>query len=478
MKPDDDTEQAWIDALFDRQRPVALALRESTAEQRRAKLRRLRDALMTERPALVAAFALDLRKPEVEVDLTEILIVVDEIRHALSHLRRWMRPRRVRPTWTTLGTAARVLSQPRGRCLIIGPWNYPLNTLLGPLVSAVAAGNTVILKPSEFTPRVNEVIGRIVGAVFDPSEVALVEGAVATSQRLLALPFDHIFFTGSPEVGKLVMAAAARHLTSVTLELGGKSPVIVDASANLRDAAEQIAWGKLINAGQTCVAPDHVFVHRSVAERFAEAYRAVVVERFGASPQQMAASADLTRMIHERHAARVAGLLDEAVRAGARVLQGGTHDAAARWVAPTLVTDVPADARLAREEIFGPVLPLIAFDTLDEVVARIDASPKPLALYVFSRDASATERLCARTSSGGVGVNLCLQHYSHANLPFGGVNHSGIGRAHGWYGFQAFSHERAFMKAGPWSALKMLFPPYDAGKARLSSWLVRLVARL
>lgn len=478
MKPDDEVQQAWIDTLFSRQGPVALSLRRSTVDERRAKLRRLRDAVLAERPALVAAFAADLGKPEVEVDLTEILVVVDEIRHALAHLRRWMRPRRVWPTLMTLGTAARVMSQPRGRCLIIGPWNYPLNTVLGPLVSAVAAGNTVMLKPSEFTPQVNAVIGRIVAAVFDPSEVAMVEGAVATSQRLLALPFDHVFFTGSPEVGKIVMAAAARHLASVTLELGGKSPVIVDETAKLRDAAEHIAWGKLVNSGQTCVAPDHVYVHRSVADRFAAEYQAVVAARFGSTPQAVAASPDLTRMVHQRHAARVAALLDEAVAAGAKVLQGGTHDAAARWVAPTLVSDVPDDCRLAREEIFGPVLPMLRFDTLDEVIARIDAGPKPLALYLYSRSTKAADEVCARTSSGGVGINLCLQHYSHANLPFGGVNHSGIGRAHGWYGFQAFSHERGVMKAGPWSALKLLFPPYDARKARLSAWLVRWVARL
>ena len=478
MKPDDDSQQAWIDTLFSRQGPVALALRRSTADERRAKLRRLRDAVLAERDALVAAFAVDLRKPEVEVDLTEILIVVDEIRHAVSHLRGWMRPRRVRPTLTTLGTSARVLSQPRGRCLIIGPWNYPLNTVLGPLVSAVAAGNTVILKPSEFTPQVNAVIERIVAAVFEPSEVAVVEGAVATSQRLLALPFDHIFFTGSPEVGKIVMAAAAKHLASVTLELGGKSPAIVDDTANLRDAAEHIAWGKLVNGGQTCVAPDHVYVQRSVADRFAAEYQAVVAARFGDTPQAVAASADLTRMVHERHAARVAALLDEAVAGGAKVLQGGTHDAPARWVAPTLICDVPEASRLAREEIFGPVLPLLRFDTLDEVISRIDGGPKPLALYLFSRSAKAADAICQRTSSGGVGINLCLQHYSHANLPFGGVNHSGIGRAHGWYGFQAFSHERGVMKAGPWTALKLLFPPYTAGKARLSAWLVRSVARL
>lgn len=476
MKTGDDTEQAWIETLFERQGPTALALRRTTAHERAGKLRRLRGALMDRRDALMQAFAQDLRKPAVEVDLTEMLPVIDEIRHALSHLKRWMRPRRAAPTATTLGTRARIVAQPRGRCLIIGPWNYPLNTVLGPLVSAVAAGNTAMLKPSEFTPNVNAVISQIVNAVFDPSEVSVVEGAVKTSQHLLALPFDHVFFTGSPAVGKVVMTAAARHLTSVTLELGGKSPVIVDASANLRDAAEHIAWGKLLNGGQTCVAPDHLYVHRSVSERFAALYREIVADRFG-SDDRMVTSPDLTRMIHERHAARIAGMLDEAVAGGAQVLMGGKHDAAARWVAPTLITNVPADSSLAREEIFGPVLPLAVFDSLEEVITRINAAPKPLSLYLWSRDARAVDSVRTQTTSGGMGVNLCLQQYTHANLPFGGVNNSGIGHAHGWYGFLAFSHERAVMQAGPWTALKMLFPPYDTRKAKLAALLVKTLAR-
>jgi hypothetical protein len=293
-----ETSPARIDALFAAQAPRALALRRSTAAERRATLGRLLDALLARREAFVAAFAQDLRKPPVEVDLTELLPVADEIRHAHRHLKRWMRARRAAPTLTTLGTRARVLAQPRGRCLIIGPWNYPVSTLLGPLASAVAAGNTVVLKPSEFTPHVNAVIAQLVAEVFDPAEVALVEGGVETSQHLLSLPFDHVFFTGSPSVGKLVMAAAAKHLASVTLELGGKSPVIVDAGANLRHAAEHLMWGKLVNAGQTCVAPDHVYVHRSVEQRFVALCREVLAERFGADP---AASPDLGRMVHARH---------------------------------------------------------------------------------------------------------------------------------------------------------------------------------
>lgn len=474
---DRETAPAVIDALFAGQAARALALRSSSAAERRARLGRLLDALLARREAFAAAFAKDLGKPAVEVDLTELLPVVDEIRHAQKHLKRWMRPQRAAPTLMTLGTKARIVSQPRGRCLIIGPWNYPLSTLVGPLASALAAGNTVILKPSEFTPNVNAVIGQIVAEVFEPAEVAMVEGAVETSTHLLALPFDHIFFTGSPAVGKLVMAAAAKHLASVTLELGGKSPVIVDASANLRHAAEHLMWGKLVNAGQTCVAPDHLYVHRSVMEPFVALCREVLAERFGADAAAVAASPSLGRMIHERHAQRVAALVDDAVAQGARVLAGGTHDAARRYVAPTLLAEVGDAARIAQEEIFGPVLPIAPFDSLAEVIARINAAPKPLALYLWSRDAAAVDQLRTETSSGSLCVNLCLQQFAHGNLPFGGVNNSGIGNAHGVFGFKAFSHERAVLAGGLLSALKMLFPPYTEGKAKLSAMLLNLLRR-
>ena len=477
MPPGHDTSSSAIDALFAAQAARARALRRSSVAERRAALDRLLDALMAQREALLEAFEKDLRKPAVEVDLTELLPVVDEIRHARRHLARWMRLRRAAPTLATFGTRARIVCQPRGRCLIIGPWNYPISTLLGPLASAVAAGNTAILKPSEFTPNVNAVIGRVVAQAFDPAEVAMVEGAVETATQLLALPFDHVFFTGSPAVGSVVMAAAAKQLASVTLELGGKSPVVVDASANLRHAAEHVMWGKFVNAGQTCVAPDHLYVHRSVMAPFVQLCREVLAERFGADAAAMAASPDLGRMIHARHAQRVGALVDEAVAQGAQVLVGGAHDAPARYVAPTLLAEVPDAARIAHEEIFGPVLPIAPFDTLDEVIARINAASKPLALYLWSRDGAAIETLRSQTSSGSFCVNLCLQQFAHGNLPFGGVNHSGIGHAHGEFGFKAFSHERAVLAGGPWSVLKLLFPPYTERKTRLSRLLVNLLRR-
>ncbi|MDP9900857.1 aldehyde dehydrogenase family protein [Variovorax ginsengisoli] len=468
---------ATLGALFDAQTATALALRNSTVSQRREKLRRLSHAVLARRESWYAAFHADLGKPRIEVELTELLPVLDEASHAMGHLKRWMRLHRVGPTLTTLGTRARVQYQPRGRCLIIGPWNYPLNTVLAPLVSAVAAGNTAIIKPSEFTPHVNALLAEVVAEVFDPAEVTLVQGAAKTSERLLALPFDHIFFTGSPGVGKIVMAAAARHLTSVTLELGGKSPAIVDASADVEAAVRMLAWGKLTNAGQTCVAPDHVYVHRSVEARFVECWRRVVAERYGRNPPAVAHSADLGRMVTVRHAERVAGLIEDAVAKGATRLDGGEHNTEARYVAPTLLGNISGDARIESEEIFGPVLPLHVFDRVDDVVVRINAAPKPLALYLFARNPKFVTQLQTQTSSGSLGVNLCIQQYAHAKLPFGGVHHSGMGNSHGFYGFRAFSHERACLYNGPFNGLRLFFPPYSKGKNSLARRLVSLIAR-
>ncbi|MES1263494.1 MAG: aldehyde dehydrogenase family protein, partial [Peristeroidobacter soli] len=308
-----------VDRLFESHAPTALKLRQSTATERRAKLDRLLAAILGRKEAILEAAQRDLGKHPTETNLTEVLPLVGEVKHARSHLKGWMKPHRVSPTLGTLGTTSRVIYQPKGRCLALSPWNYPLSLALGPIVSAVAAGNTVILKPSEFTPNTNRVVTEIIAAVFPENEVAVVEGAVDVATQLLALPFDHIFFTGSPTVGKKVMAAAANHLASVTLELGGKSPVIVDAGADLQDAAEHIIWGKTINAGQTCVAPDYAYVHHEVADRFVELCRKIIADRFGDTDAAIKASADFPRMIHSRHAERVGRLIDEAVQSGSQI---------------------------------------------------------------------------------------------------------------------------------------------------------------
>ncbi|NRR28909.1 aldehyde dehydrogenase family protein [Oxalobacteraceae bacterium] len=456
---------------FAAQRATALQWRESTAAQRIARIKRLRDALLANREAFYQAFDQDYRKPPAEVEASEFLPVMEEIRHVLGRLKRWMKPRGVWPTTTMLGTRGSVQYQPRGRVLIIAPWNYPLSLCFGPLVSALAAGNTVIIKPSEMTPAVSALMARIIGTVFAQDQVALFEGSQPTSHALLELPFDHIFFTGSPAVGKLVMAAAARHLCSVTLELGGKSPTIVDESANLALAAETIMWGKFLNNGQTCVAPDHVYVHTSVKEAFIEACRGVLQARYGIGSAAQKRSTDLARIVNRRHTRRVAGLLNDALDRGAVVRAGGGVDEAQCYVAPTLLENIPAGAAILSEEIFGPLLPIIAYHDLDEVIAGINAEPKPLALYIWSRRKAVIDKVLKQTSSGGACVNHVVAHFAHGNLPFGGVNNSGIGNAHGEYGFKAFSHERGVLRATPLMLIKLFFPPYTGKR----SWLIRKV---
>jgi aldehyde dehydrogenase (NAD+) len=462
-----------VDRLFESHAITALKLRHSSAIERRITLANLLEVILEKKDAILDAAHRDLGKHPTETNITELLPLVGEVKHAMANLKRWMKPQRIRPTMASFGTRSRVVYQPKGRCLIISPWNYPLSLALGPLVSAVAAGNTVILKPSEFTPNMNRVVTGILGSVFWQDEVAVVEGDAQTATDLLAREFDHIFFTGSPAVGKKVMAAAALNLASVTLELGGKSPVIVDAGADLQSAAEHIIWGKMINAGQTCIAPDYAYVHREVADRFVDLCRSLIAKRYGDSDAAIKSSPDFARMVHPQHAARLARLIDDAVQSGSQIACGGSSDIEARYVAPTLLRNVPVHAQIRREEIFGPVLPILTFSSVEAVVKEINAGPKPLALYVWSRSAHTIQALQTGTSSGSLCVNLCLQQFAQHNLPFGGVNTSGIGSAHGFFGFKAFSHERAVMTAGPMSALKLLFPPYDARKRRLSELLIK-----
>src|SRR5471032_1525742 len=450
-----------LQAVFAAQQATALRWRMSTADQRRERIKRLRTAMLAHRQDFYVAFASDYRKPPAEVEISELLPVMDEMQHALRCLKGWMKPRRVWPTATMLGTSGRIQYQPRGRVLIIAPWNYPLSLCFGPLVSALAAGNTAIIKPSEMTPAVSALMALIIADVFKTDEVALFEGSQPTSHALLQLPFDHIFFTGSPSVGRLVMAAAAQHLASVTLELGGKSPTIVDETANLKLAAETLMWGKFLNNGQTCVAPDHVYVHASVKAEFVAACRHVLQQRYGVDAAAQKRCPDLTRVVNQRHTQRLAGLLSDAVRRGAVVHTGGEVDEEQCYIAPTLIEQIPAGAAILSEEIFGPLLPIIEYRELDQVIAAINAAPKPLALYVWSTRQANIDQMLKQTSSGGACVNHCVAHFAHGNLPFGGVNNSGIGNAHGEFGFKAFSHERAVMRGSPLMLVKLFFPPYS-----------------
>ncbi len=452
--------EAWIRQLFERQAATALQLRKSTAAQRVATLKRLRAAVLTHADAIREAARIDMGKPAVEVDATEILGVLMELREAIRHTRRWMRPRRVWPTAFMLGTQAWVRHEPRGRCLIISPWNYPVYLSLVPLVSAIAAGNTVILKPSEMTPNLSAVLSRIVRNVFDEQEVALFEGDAGLSSLLLSLPFDHIFFTGSPAVGKVVMGAAAKNLASCTLELGGKSPTVIDGTADLRLAAKAVLWAKFLNLGQTCLAPDHVYVHESVREPFLRHCRELLIERYGADAATQRDSPDLARIVNRRHTERLAGLLSDAISHGARVLAGGEVREAENYIAPTLIDRPPLDSAVMQEEIFGPILPVVGYDTIDEAIAFVNARPRPLALYYFGARDRNLEAVLERTLSGGVTVNNTALHVVQENLPFGGVGPSGMGEYHGRAGFDRFSKLKPVFIDGRWSAASLLAPPY------------------
>lgn len=436
--------------------------------QRQAALDKLAQAVRRNETALVEALKADLGRPEAETILTEYLSVLQEIAHTRRSLRRWMRPRRVLPSLATFGSSARIERQPRGTCLIVAPWNFPFQLALGPLVSCLAAGNAAILKPSEMAPATSALIFRIVTETFPPDLVAVVQGDKSVAESLLALPFDHIFFTGSPAVGRIVMAAAAQTLSSVTLELGGKSPVIIGPDADLRRAADWITFGKFVNAGQTCIAPDHLYVHASVRGAFLQALRDRIARAYGSG----GANPNLARIVTPAHAARLSALIADAVKKGATLpLSAGAQGQA---IGPHLVEGTTPDMRLSQEEIFGPILPIHTYSDLDTVVAEINSRDKPLALYIFDRDAARVDRIIGATTSGGVGVNLTLVQFTHPNLPFGGVNTSGIGAAHGEHGFLAFSHERAVLR-NRFLLMPLLFPPYGPRVMRLIGVIKRVL---
>lgn len=451
-------------ALFSAQKALVAERRVSFGlGARRRALDDLRRAVLARQDQITAALQADFGKHPVETQLSEIMPVLQEISHARRHLRGWMRARRVWPGLGGLGSSARIVPQAKGVALIIAPWNYPVTLSLGPLVSALAAGCSVILKPSEMVPATSALLRSLIEDTFPPDLVAVAEGGAEVATALLEMPFDHIFFTGSPQVGRIVMAAAAKHLTSVTLELGGKSPVILGAGADLDAAAKWIAWGRFFNAGQTCVAPDHVFVPESMAAEFSRKIKDEAA-RMWAGPGHLA------RVVNARHADRLRGLIEGARAAGAQVTGGGGEGTA---LAPAFVEGTTAGMEISRQEIFGPVLPLIPYRDLEDVLARIGDGPKPLALYVFANKALADE-VVARTSSGSVGVNLTLLTFSHPNLPFGGIGNSGLGAAHGVEGFRAFTHEKPVL-VNRLLPLPLLFPPYGDRARRLAGWLSRLL---
>ena len=458
--------------IFSRQQEFALGLRATNAKQRLEKLEKLRLVINRRKREVYAAAAADFSKPEAEVDLAEIFPVLHEIAHARRHLKKWMKPKPVLPTLAMIGTQSWIKYEPKGVSLIISPWNYPFNLTFAPLVSAIAAGNTAIIKPSEMTPHCAALIKSIVQEVFDPEEVAVFEGEAKTAEELLKLPFNHIFFTGSPAVGRIVMRAASDYLASVTLELGGKSPVIIDETANLKKAARNLVWGKFSNGGQTCIAPDHVYVHENVMAEFIVHARLQIERAYGKTSSAQQNSPDYCRIVNDPHYDRLSNWLDDAIEKGGKVLAGDHRVAADRFIAPTLLTQVPDDALLMQQEIFGPLLPIIPFMEIKQVIAQINQQPKPLALYIYSKNNKNINDILDNTSAGGSCINHSVVHFLQGNLPFGGVNNSGLGSAHGYYGFKAFSHERAVLR-DRFSITHWLFPPYTPTVKRLIDMTLR-----
>jgi aldehyde dehydrogenase (NAD+) len=426
---------------------------------RRTQLAAIQRMLQEHESDFSEALRLDLNKSRHESFLSETGFVIEEAKYARRHLARWMRGSRVRTPMMAQPGRSRIVPEPKGVVLIIAPWNYPLSMVLAPLVAALAAGNTAVVKPSEISRHTSAALARILPRYLDPEAVAVVEGGVAETTELLEQRFDHILYTGNERVARIVMAAAARYLTPVTLELGGKCPCLVAADAELDVAASRIVWGKFLNAGQTCVAPDHVLVQREAAAPLLDALVRRIREFYG---DDAAASPDYGRIVSERHAARFEQLL-----AGQRIHYGGRLDVPNRYVEPTIVLDPPPESALMQEEIFGPVLPVIAVDDMNAAMRMVAARPKPLALYVFTRDEALADAARDSISAGTVCINDAVIFMVSPELPFGGVGASGMGRYSGWYGFETFSHMKPVMTRSFRFDTSIRYPPYNDTKARL-----------
>lgn len=461
--------------LFALQQDYRWTMARTTPLERITRLEKLRAAIVAHKPQLIAAVNRDFRKHATEFELTEIFVALQDIAHTSSHLEEWLTPRSVKTPTVLFGTRGEIRYEPKGMVAILSPWNYPFLLTISPLVAAIASGNTVILRPSEKTAHTAEAMRAMIQSTFDEREVALVTGGVDVADAILELPFDHFFFTGSPRVGKKVMARAAEHLASVTLELGGKSPVIVDETASIKSAAERVAWGKFLNFGQTCVAPDYVLVHEKVRDRFIEALNAAVSRAYGATEEARKSSMDLARIVDDAAFKRVKGLIEETQAMGARLEFGGQFDAEQRYISPTVLSGVSPSAPIMKEEIFGPVLPVLTWRTQEEALSLIHRLGKPLALYIFSSREKNIEAILANTTSGGAAVNNVMVHLANHDLPFGGVGGSGQGSYHGEAGIRAFSHERSVLRQGMPAGMRLLFPPYTDAKKRLVGLLQRLL---
>lgn len=456
--------------IFEAQKNNLIKLKTTSAKERITRLKKFKDAILEERSALQDAIYKDFKKNHTESDLTEILPTISNLNYTIKNLPDWMADVDVGGNPLLLGTSNWIRYEAKGNVLIISPWNYPVTLSLIPVTEAFAAGNSIILKPSEFTPSVNAIIKKIIEKSFAPNEVYIFEGDAKVSNELLSFPFNHIFFTGSTAVGKIVMEKAAKHLASITLELGGKSPCIIDEDVDLDNAVKKIIWGKFINAGQTCIAPDYCLVPKKLLSTFIEKSREVL-EKF--YPKE---TNDLAHIITNRHFVRLKNLHDDAVSKGAVIEIGGKFEGT-DFIGPTLLTNVTKEMAIMDEEIFGPLLPIITYENSKEVVDLVESMSRPLALYVFSENDSKVNYYLNQLTSGGVCINDTILHITNHNMPFGGVNHSGIGSYHGLFGFKTFSHERAILKRNSNWGVDYFYPPYTPSKKNIVSKLFENLSR-
>ncbi len=445
-------DQDSLSGLAERQRAYFQTAESKEVAFRKRQLASLRDMVVAHEASILQALKEDLGRPSAEAYTSEIGIVLHEIDFALRRLSSWARPRRVRTPLILFPGSSWVYPEPYGSVLIIAPWNYPFQLAISPLVGALAAGNCAVVKPSEQAPATSRLIAEMIAGAFDADYLAVVEGGAEETQALLAQRFDHILFTGGAKVGKIVMAAAARHLTPVTLELGGKNPCIVDADADLDKAARRIAWGKFFNVGQTCIAPDFVLAHATIKADLLTRLTATIQAFYGANPKL---SKDYGRIVNDRQFERLAAMLG-----GDGIVTGGETDPSERYIAPTLIEGITWDHPLMEEEIFGPILPVLSFEDLDAAIGELQVRPKPLALYLFCEDRARQEEVLRRLPSGGSSVNDTFAQILNLRLPFGGVGESGMGAYHGKAGFDTFSHQRSVVKRANWADPGFKYPPH------------------
>ena len=419
---------------------------------RKRQLTKLLDNILLHESDIIQALYDDFRKPAFEAVLTETNYVISDLKNTIKNLKKWAKPKSVFPSLLNFPSTDYIYSEPYGSVLVIAPWNYPFQLAICPLVAAVAAGNSVVLKPSELTPKTSDLIAEIISKTFDPNHVEVYLGGTEVAEKLLERRWDYIFFTGSVAVGKIVAKAAAENLTPVTLELGGKNPCIVDESANLALAAKRIVWGKFINAGQTCIAPDYILVKNKVKNKFAGLLADEIINAYGENPEL---SPDFARIINRKNWSRLADMIDET-----KIIHGGKTNPENCYISPTLIDEPELDSAVMKEEIFGPILPIISYENEKEIETIISRYEKPLSLYVFSENKDFTARVIRDFSFGGGCINDTVIHFTNDRMPFGGVGHSGMGAYHGKRSFDTFSHQKAIVKKANWLDLPMRYAPY------------------